>query len=119
MRSPSGGLHYWYSGKHVFALGKNGIGKDIDSPNYVLLPGCKLASGGEYTLIDDYPLTEAPDWFYEYYLRDRGGRGQIRRKRLPLSISIKTQIPNGQFTICATMRRTPSKAKAARRPRLR
>jgi hypothetical protein len=74
VRSPSGGLHYWYSGKHVLALGKNGFGQGMDSPNYVLLPGCGLKSGGKYELIDDYPIADAPAWFYEHYLRDKGDK---------------------------------------------
>lgn len=30
-RTPSGGRHLVYEGAHVFALGENGFGKDIDS----------------------------------------------------------------------------------------
>ena len=72
VRSPSGGFHYYYSGKHIFAL--NAFGPGIDVPNYVLLPGCGLKSGGKYELIDDYPIADAPDWFYTEYLRDKGDK---------------------------------------------
>src|ERR1035437_9330255 len=53
--SPSGGKHHIYEGwadddhpAHIMALGENGIGKDIDVPNYVLIPGCTLADGTSY-----------------------------------------------------------------------
>jgi hypothetical protein len=41
-RTPSGGRHLVYEGAHVFALGENGFGKDIDSPNYTMIAGCQL-----------------------------------------------------------------------------
>src|SRR6266566_4324538 len=47
-RSPSGGLHRVYLGKHIFTLSKHnkktgeyiggGFGEDIDSPHYTLIP---------------------------------------------------------------------------------
>ncbi|HEY5305174.1 MAG TPA: bifunctional DNA primase/polymerase [Pseudolabrys sp.] len=64
--TPSGGLHYYFDGPHVFALGEHGFGKDIDSPNYVLIPGCRLADGTSYEAIDDTPVIPAPEWFSEF-----------------------------------------------------
>jgi hypothetical protein len=80
--TPSGGLHLYYRcepGQHVNALGKSGFGLDVDSTNYVLIPGCELASGGSYR--DAAPLlhkgeegngedTPCPDWFWKF-LRKR------------------------------------------------
>lgn len=65
--TPTGGRHYLYQGPHRFALGKYGFGEDIDSPNYILLPGCTLESGGEYTAIQSPPIADAPEWFYELF----------------------------------------------------
>jgi hypothetical protein len=53
--TPSGGFHMVYEGwadashpAHIMALGENGIGKDIDSPNYTLIPGCTFDDGTSY-----------------------------------------------------------------------
>ena len=50
--TPSGGRHYYFNAtdvaKYVFALGTNGFGRDIDSPNYVLIPGC-----GDYAHLEN------------------------------------------------------------------
>jgi Bifunctional DNA primase/polymerase, N-terminal len=57
--SPSGGRHLIYSGEHHFNnTGK--IGKDIDSPNYIVIAGCK-----GYTLYRDHPVVALPDWIAE------------------------------------------------------
>jgi hypothetical protein len=64
--TPSKGWHLYYRGEHKFALGKHGFGEGIDSPNYVLLPGSVLANGGNYTVIANAPIAEAPAWFAEY-----------------------------------------------------
>ena len=62
--TPSGGHHHYYDGDHVMALGKNGVGLDIDcSPNYVLIPGCMLADGTSYTT-NDAPSVACPEWIY-------------------------------------------------------
>jgi hypothetical protein len=65
VRSPSGGLHHYYNGEHVFALGENGFGKDVDSPGYVVMAGCVFDDGTSYQLINDEPTADAPLWFYE------------------------------------------------------
>jgi hypothetical protein len=76
--TPSGGLHLSYRcepGQHVNALGKSGFGPDIDSTNYVLIPGCELEDGTKYR---EVPPTEysnekwngedawSPDWFWKF-----------------------------------------------------
>jgi hypothetical protein len=65
--TPSGGEHhlYQYKIKHTSALGKNGFGEGIDSPGYILIPGCKLDTGGEYIAVASPPIQPAPAWFYE------------------------------------------------------
>lgn len=60
--SPSGGFHKYYAGEHQFALGKNGLGEGIDSPNYVLLAGC-VTKGGSYRVTDDRAIALKPSWF--------------------------------------------------------
>lgn len=64
VRTPSGGRHLYYRGHHVFALGVNGFGPDVDSPNYVMLPGSRLAAG-VYRAVNNLPIAPAPSWFYE------------------------------------------------------
>jgi len=70
--SPSGGRHLIYEGPHVFALGENGFGKDIDSPNYTILPGC-VTSQGAYEMVRAGPTAAAPQWMY-----DRIGAAKVR-----------------------------------------
>jgi hypothetical protein len=69
--TPSGGWHMVYQGwadenhpAHVMALGLNGIGKDIDSPNYTLIPGCVFADGTSYTT-NDADAVNCPQWIYD------------------------------------------------------
>jgi hypothetical protein len=71
VRTPSGGFHYYYEGEHVFALGKRGFGLDIDSPNYVLLPGCSLQDGTTYQAIASPASVAAPAWFYDVIKKNR------------------------------------------------
>lgn len=65
VRSPSGGLHYYYEGEHVFALGKRGFGPDIDSPGYVVMAGSRFADGTSYETINSVAAVPTPTWFYE------------------------------------------------------
>jgi hypothetical protein len=65
VKTPSGGYHLHYAGEHVFALGKDGFGLDIDSPNYVLLPGCELEDGTKYEEEGAMQVVPAPQWFYD------------------------------------------------------
>lgn len=76
--TPSGGQHHYYAGKHVFALGERGLGRDVDSPNYVLIAGCRLAGGGEYASSTEpgTPCAPVPEWVYEVL-----GKGYDRPER--------------------------------------
>jgi hypothetical protein len=76
VRTPSGGFHRYYRGRHVFALGKNGFGPGVDSANYTLLPGSHVATpipggkigtyrDGVYRAVNNLPIATAPSWFYE------------------------------------------------------
>lgn len=62
--TPSGGYHLIYEGEHIFALGENGIGLDIDSPNYTLIPGCVFADGTSY-VGNDKDAVPCPQWIYD------------------------------------------------------
>ena len=66
--TPSGGVHRYYAGEHVFALGKAGFGADIDSPHYVLIAGCKLDGAGHYSPVKNghENIPPAPKWFRDY-----------------------------------------------------
>lgn len=72
--SPSMGTHEYYEGKHEFALGKYGLGVDIDSPNYVLIAGCRLSTGVYEEDVPSCPIAKAPEWFYELIARNREER---------------------------------------------
>jgi len=63
VRTPNGGRHHYYDGPHIFALGKNGFGLGVDSPNYVLIPGSEIKGVGSYDYITDQPSVPMPDWF--------------------------------------------------------
>jgi hypothetical protein len=66
--TPSGGFHMIYEclpgQPHVMALGENGIGKDIDVPNYLLIPGCTLDDGTSYVGNGLEPAP-CPQWIYD------------------------------------------------------
>jgi hypothetical protein len=66
--TPSGGFHMIYEGLPglpiPMALGANGIGKDIDVPNYVLIPGCTFDDGTSYTT-NDLVAVPCPQWIYD------------------------------------------------------
>jgi hypothetical protein len=68
--TPSGGFHKIYEGwandehpEHIMALGENGIGKDIDSPNYSLIPGCTFDDGTSY-VGNGLDAVKCPEWIY-------------------------------------------------------
>jgi hypothetical protein len=70
VRTPSGGSHLYYDGVHIFALGEHGFGKDVDSPNYVLIAGCRLKDGSCYRVVPSFDgisraSQPAPFWFYD------------------------------------------------------
>jgi hypothetical protein len=69
--TPSGGFHKVYEGwedanhpAHIMALGENGIGLAIDSPNYTLIPGCTFADGTSY-VGNDVDAVRCPEWIYD------------------------------------------------------
>lgn len=69
--TPSGGFHKVYEGwandqhpAHIMALGLNGIGLDIDSPNYTLIPGCTFDDGTSY-VGNDLEAVRCPEWIYD------------------------------------------------------
>ena len=62
--TPSGGFHLVYEGEHIMALGKNGLGLDIDSPNYTLIAGCTFADGTSY-VGNDADAVACPQWIYD------------------------------------------------------
>jgi len=69
--TPSGGFHMVYEGwaddthpEHIMALGENGIGKDIDSPNYTLIPGCTFDDGTSY-VGNNAEAVRCPEWIYD------------------------------------------------------
>lgn len=94
--SPSNGTHEYYEGKHEFALGKYGLGVDIDSPNYVLIAGCTLSSGRYVEDFPSYPIAPAPEWFYELIAKnkiDREAQDQtISKAELDLPSNIEWAI---------------------------
>lgn len=74
VRTPSGGLHFYFTeanGVH-HQMRTSAFGRDIDSTNYVLLPGCVIDDdggrqiAGQYDLINDAPVAPAPTWFADY-----------------------------------------------------
>jgi hypothetical protein len=75
VQSPSGGLHIYFDEANgvTHQMRLNAFGKDIDSPNYTLIPGCVLCEdkdkdqfAGVYTIVNDAPVAPAPAWFKEY-----------------------------------------------------
>jgi hypothetical protein len=76
VRSPSGGWHLYYNATaevpHQYAQGKHGFGPDVDSTNYVMLPGCFVSepgSVGDYEIIEESPIVDAPAWFGNFLKR--------------------------------------------------
>jgi hypothetical protein len=60
--TPSGGRHHYFRGTHVFKLG---FRPGLDSPQYTLAPGCTLADGNRYRIINNVPIADAPAWLIE------------------------------------------------------
>jgi hypothetical protein len=71
--TPSGGFHKVYIGPHIMALGENGIGRDIDSPNYTLIPGCTFDDGTSY-VGNDLEAVKCPQWIYDTIRSSKGSR---------------------------------------------
>lgn len=120
VRTPSGGLHYYYEEangiKHQMRV--NAFGKDIDSTNYTLVPGCWLVDSAiqNYEIVNDKPVAPTPAWFGEY-LADRVAvvadqtpavdldtQAVIERAKEYLRDDAKPsiQFKNGEFTLLMT-----------------
>jgi hypothetical protein len=69
VRTPSGGFHCYFDEtdavRYKFALGVDGFGIDVDSTNYVVLPGGR-SRDGVYCVVKKSPIAPAPDWFADY-----------------------------------------------------
>lgn len=70
VRTPSGGFHFYFAEangvQHACRIGVHGFGRDLDSPNYVLLAGSVLAGGALYRKEHGGPIAPSPAWFAEY-----------------------------------------------------
>lgn len=86
--SPGGNnsRHLYYDAReygHVFKIGKFGFGPDIDSPNYVLIPGCTLDKYQGKTYGQPAGrIVPAPAWFYSDFLCRRGAGGVVDQEPL-------------------------------------
>lgn len=57
--------HIIYQGEHHFDSSGSKLGKNIDLPNYVLIPGIKFDDGRAYVLARDVPAAQLPEWIAE------------------------------------------------------
>ncbi len=76
VQTPSGGRHHYYQitdaqrradptrYRHVFDNTGKCFGRDVDSPNYVLIPGCTIKEG-QYFVTDNRMVAGAPEWFFD------------------------------------------------------
>ena len=78
VKTPSGGVHLYYDEANgvVHKMAVSGFGPDVDSTNYVLVPGCWLSSGTFYEIIDRSPVAPAPAWFKDY-LNERPAQASV------------------------------------------
>jgi hypothetical protein len=81
--TPSGGFHLVYEGwsddrhdAHIMALGINGLGRDIDAPNYTLIAGCQLVDGTSY-VGNDGDAVRCPEWVYDVILTAKQRKGSL------------------------------------------
>jgi hypothetical protein len=83
VETPSGGFHFYFNEangvQHACRLGVHGFGADVDSPNYVLLAGCRInvtipriqdvppcTLQVRYRTVQQLPIAPAPAWFGIY-----------------------------------------------------
>jgi hypothetical protein len=68
VRSPSGGRHIYFHETNIVRhrMKLSAFGRDVDSTNYVLLPGSVLSGVGAYRTVVKAMVAPAPDWFAEY-----------------------------------------------------
>jgi hypothetical protein len=82
VQTPSGGRHLYFrcppGHKAQFALGKNGLGPDIDLPNYVVVAGC-IVDGKPYTITNDVRMAVAPEWIWTEYLDKKRERETVEQ----------------------------------------
>jgi hypothetical protein len=85
--TPSGGFHKIYKAwsderhpAHIMAIGENGLGKNIDSPNYTLIPGCTFKDGTSY-VGNGADAVKCPAWIYDVILTAK----QRGRERIGLA----------------------------------
>ena len=72
-RTPTGGRHIYFTETNIVRhrMKLSGFGRDVDSTNYVLLPGSVLSgfgndTAGRYRTTVKAMVAPAPDWFAEY-----------------------------------------------------
>ena len=56
--TPGGGLHLIFAGEHKFSASR--IGKDLDVPNYFMIPGQARSDGKRYSVVKDIAPMPAP-----------------------------------------------------------
>jgi hypothetical protein len=56
--------HIIYKGEHHFSASTK-LGKDIDTPNYIVIAGTTFDDGRAYTLVRDVPVALLPEWIAE------------------------------------------------------
>jgi hypothetical protein len=61
VRSPSGGLHFYFRGLHTF---KNGFRPGLDCPAYLVAP-YSVTDAGCYEVLDPSPAAPMPNWLPE------------------------------------------------------
>ena len=70
VRTPSGGLHLYFNEANgvVHQMRVGAFGRDVDSTNYTLIPGCWLSTSATqgYEIINNVPVADTPEWFKEY-----------------------------------------------------
>ena len=68
VQTPNDGRHLYFHETNIVRhrMRLNAFGRDVDSPNYVLLPGSMLDGIGLYRIEDKSPVAPAPDWMAEY-----------------------------------------------------
>jgi RecA-family ATPase len=61
--TPSKGFHHVFRGPTPMSIGK--LGKGIDTPVMIPLPGTTIKGKGEYFVLEDLPLAFLPEWIEE------------------------------------------------------
>lgn len=71
VKTPSGGLHFYWRGTAPLSVGKKSLGGGIDirgncngRAGYVLGPGSQIG-GKPYEIVADHPIAAAPDWLVQ------------------------------------------------------